>query len=142
MAVDPSSFAKTYGDLLSSGKGYGLQGPELQKYIEQGLSVGSQGELGNLASTFLQIRREERDPAYRKQILQDQLAFDKERMAEAGKYKMLFGIPDTISQAFGNQAAMNVLGARSVTDAYNAALQAYPRAQFASYQFQPQSYLS
>lgn len=62
-------------------------------------------------------------------------------MRQAAPYKLLFGIPETIKEMYGNQAAMNVLGARSVTDAYNQALQAYPNTQFASYQFQPQSYL-
>jgi hypothetical protein len=82
------------------------------------------------------------DPKVIKERLELASEFDKERMKEAGKYKMLFSIPETISQAFGNQAAMNVLGARSITDAYNATLQAYPRPAFASYQFQPRSYLS
>jgi len=82
------------------------------------------------------------EPEAIRQRLAIQSEFDKERMAEAGKYKMLFGIPDTISQAFGNQAAMNVLGARSVTDAYNAALQAYPNTQFATTAYNPRSYFS
>lgn len=67
--------------------------------------------------------------------------FQAEQMRQAAPYKLLFGIPETIKEMYGNQAAMNVLGARSVTDAYNQALQAYPNTQFASYQFQPQSYL-
>jgi len=141
MAVDAGTFAKNYGDLLSSGKALGLTGPELKEYMTLGLS-SKPSEISNLGDIFAQIRREERDPAVRQQILQDQLAFDKERMAEAGKYKMLFGIPDTISQAFGNQATMNVLGARSVTDAYNAALQAYPNTQFATTAYNPRSYFS
>lgn len=57
-------------------------------------------------------------------------------------YEMLGRIPDTISQSFGNQAMLNVLGARSVADAYNQALQAYPRPQFASMSYQPQKYFS
>ena len=55
---------------------------------------------------------------------------------------MLFNIPQSISQAFGNQAMLNLLGARSATEALSTTLANYPRAQFASYQFQPQSYLS
>jgi len=142
MAVDPSSFAKTYGDLLTSGGILGLKGSDLTNYVTMGIKAaqGESGGLRDLGDIFTNLRREE--PAYRKQILQDQLAFDKERMAEAGKYKMLFGIPDTISQAFGNQATMNVLGARSVTDAYNAALQAYPNTQFATTVYNPRSYFS
>jgi hypothetical protein len=55
-------------------------------------------------------------------------------------YEMLGRIPDTISQSFGNQAMLNVLGARSIADAYNQALQAYPTPQFASMSYQPQKY--
>ena len=66
----------------------------------------------------------------------------KESLAETAKYQMLFNIPQSISQAFGNQAMLNLLGARNATEALSTTLANYPRAQFASYQFQPQSYLS
>jgi len=66
----------------------------------------------------------------------------KESLAETAKYQMMFNIPQGISQAFGNQAMLNLLGARSATEALSTTLANYPRAQFAAYQFQPQSYLS
>ena len=68
--------------------------------------------------------------------------FQAEQMRQAAPYKLLFGIPETIKEMYGNQATMNVLGARSVIDAYNQTLQAYPNTQFTSYQFQPQRYFS
>jgi hypothetical protein len=64
----------------------------------------------------------------------------KESLRTAFPYAMLANIPKTISQGFGNIAAMNVLGARNATEAMAATLTAYPRAQFSSFNFQPQKY--
>jgi len=99
-------------------------------------------DIDKLVKVFVDARKEESDPARRKQILEDQVAFQGELMKQAAPYKLLFDIPQTISQAFGNQAAMNVLGARSITDAYNTALQAYPRTQFTTTPYTPRNYFN
>jgi hypothetical protein len=57
-------------------------------------------------------------------------------------YEMFGRIPDTISQSFGNQAMLNVLGARGINDAYNQAVKSYPTPQFPSMSYQPQKYFS
>ena len=81
-------------------------------------------------------------PERRKEILDQQLAYDQQRMRDAAPYKVLFDLPRQISEGFGNQAAMNVLGARSAVDAMNQTLQAYPRPAFVSAPFQAQKYFS
>lgn len=64
----------------------------------------------------------------------------KESVREAFKYSMLGNIPKTIAQSFGNMAAMNLYAGQAVSDAFAKTLANYPRAQFASYQFQPEKY--
>jgi hypothetical protein len=82
------------------------------------------------------------DPVRRKELLDQQLAFDKARMKEAFPYLMAREIPRQISEGFGNQAMLNVLGARNTVDAMNQTLQAYPRMSFQTSGFNPQRYLS
>ena len=64
----------------------------------------------------------------------------KESLKEAFKYGMLANIPKTISQSFGNIAAMNLLAGQGVADAYSRTLANYPRAQFNTVNFQPEKY--
>ena len=64
----------------------------------------------------------------------------KESVKEAFKYGMLANIPKTISQSFGNAAALNVLAGQARTDALVRTLAAYPRPQFATANFQSQKY--
>ena len=64
----------------------------------------------------------------------------KESVREAFKYGMLANIPKTISQSFGNAAALNVLAGQAGTDALVRTLAAYPRPQFATANFQSQKY--
>lgn len=64
----------------------------------------------------------------------------KESLREAAKYSMLTSLPKTISQSFGNIAAMNLLGSQAATDTFARTLASYPRAQFSTYQFQPEKY--
>ena len=106
--------------------------------LKQKYSSSDDASFQNLLNKVFELNT----PQAIRERVQIQSELDKERMKEAGKYKMLFGIPETISQTFGNQATMNVLGARSITDAYNAALQAYPNTQFATTAYNPRSYFS
>jgi hypothetical protein len=82
-------------------------------------------------------------PEKREQELKAKLAYDKEQMKQAFPYLMAREIPRQISEGFGNQAAMTILGARSAVDAMNQTLQAYPKMSFASVPYQgPQKYFS
>ena len=64
----------------------------------------------------------------------------KESVKEAFKYGMLANIPKTISQSFGNIAAMNLAAGQGIADTYSRTLAAYPRAQFSTFNFQPEKY--
>jgi hypothetical protein len=67
----------------------------------------------------------------------------KESIEKAYQYSTLAKLPQQISEGFGAQAALNILGARSAVDAMNQTLQAYPRMSFASAPYQgSQKYFS
>lgn len=97
-----------------------------------------------IASTsFLEkVYADQNDPVKRQQILDQQLKYDEQRMRAAAPYKFAFDLPKQISEGFGAQAALNILGARSAVDAMNQTLQAYPRMSFQTSAFNPQKYLS
>ena len=110
--------------------------PETRKLI-------AENELGNKSQSdvaqLLAFAREAKDPAARKQALQDTLEFQNAQQAAAAPYNMLYKGLDTLSklpeQISGRAAdrAMNiVLGARNATEAYNQAAASYPRTNFQS----------
>jgi len=115
--------------------------PDQQKFGLDQIYSGTTRE-NDFFQNLLNYVMKSNEPEAIRQRVAIQSELDKERMAEAGKYKLLFDIPQTISQAFGNQAAMNVLGARSITDAYNTALQSYPRTQFTTTPYTPRNYFN
>lgn len=78
--------------------------------------------------------------AFREQEARRAQELGKESLKEAFKYGMLANIPKTISQSFGNIAAMNLLASQGVADAYSRTLANYPRAQFNTVNFQPEKY--
>ena len=82
------------------------------------------------------------NPQRRKEILDQQLAYDKARMKEAFPYLMAREIPRQISEGFSNQAALTVLGARSAVDAMNETMRARTPLAFASAPYQSQKYFS
>jgi hypothetical protein len=102
-----------------------------------GMSSGS-----NFENTLADIIRRQADPLYRKEVMAEKLAYDKEQMKQAFPYLMAREIPRQISEGFANQSALNILGARSAVDAMNQTLQAYPRMTFQTSAFNPQKYLS
>jgi hypothetical protein len=118
--------------------GENLTTPLSQQVSGMGMSSGS-----NFEDTLSEAIRRQLDPAYRKEVMADKLAYDKEQMKQAFPYLMAREIPRQISEGFANQAAMTVLGARSAVDAMNQTLQAYPKMSFASAPYQgPQKYFS
>ena len=69
------------------------------------------------------------DPTRRKQALEDTLEFQNKQQASAAPYNMLYKgldtlskLPEQISANAANRAMLTVLGAKSVTDAGNAAM--------------------
>lgn len=73
----------------------------------------SEGELTQAINAFKAIRKEERDPAYQKQQLQNALEFQKEQMRQAAPYKMLFELPNQIMQAFTVPGQIRLAGAQA-----------------------------
>jgi hypothetical protein len=112
--MDPNAYAQNYGTLLSKGKGFGLQGADLNSFIERGLTAGQKGEIERVIEPILHLQKEARDPAYRRQILQDQLEFDNARIREAGKYKMLFDLPNTLINAYSVPSQIQAQGAANI----------------------------
>jgi hypothetical protein len=114
-----------------------LTTPLNQQASGMGMSSGSSFE-----DTLAEIIRRQSDPAYRKEVMADKLAYDKEQMKQAFPYLMAREIPRQISEGFGNQAALTVLGARSAVDAMNETMRARTPLSFASVPYQAQKYFS
>lgn len=78
--------------------------------------IGSMQNAGEeervLAGLFDKITSPER----RQQILQDNLAFEKERMAQAAPYKLAFALPGQIMDAFAKPALMQLAGSTNISN--------------------------
>ena len=103
----------------------------------------AENELGNKSQSdvaqLLAFAREAKDPAARKQALQDTLEFQNAQQAAAAPYNMLYKgldtlskLPEQISTNAANRAMNIVLGARNATEAYNQAIANYPRTNYQS----------
>ena len=116
--------------------------PEQQRFaLDQLYQVGNNDS--KFFQDYLNFARQENTPEALRAKLQVQNEFDQERMRAAAPYKLLFDLPKQISEGFGAQATLNVLGARSAVEAMNQTLQAYPKMSFASVPYQgPQKYFS
>ena len=117
--------------------GENLTTPLNQQSSGMGMSSGS-----NFEDTLADIIRRQADPLYRKEVMAEKLAYDKEQMKQAFPYLMAREIPRQISEGFGNQAAMTILGARSAVEAMNQTLAAYPKFNFPMTPFRAEKYLS
>ena len=121
--------------------GENLTTPLSQQASDMGgssLNPYDSSDMGMLLNYIKDLNKPER----REQELKAKLAYDKEQMKQAFPYLMAREIPKQISEGFGAQAALNILGARSAVDAMNQTLQAYPRMSFQTSAFNPQKYLS
>ena len=95
--------------------------PEMQKQVFAGETAGAETrELGN-------ILREMRDPEFMRQQLQMASEFDKERMKEAGKYKMLFDLPERLIQAATLPGQLAAEGSRGIAASMMQAGQQIPQ---------------
>ncbi len=91
---------------------------------------------------LLEMFRQNMDPANRRQMLEEKLAFDREQMKEAGKYKMLFDLPGRITQAFTAPGALMMEGANRVAATTLEGLSRLPQPQVVgrSYAYTPTNY--
>ena len=116
--------------------GENLTTPLSQQTIGESTSSGS--KIDDLLAEYL---KRGLDPNAKKEDLANKLAYDKEQMKQAFPYLMAREIPRQISEGFGNQAAMTILGARSAVDAMNQTLTAYPQMSFSMTPFRAEKYL-
>jgi len=85
------------------------------------------GDLTSALEMLAQMRREERDPEFMRQRLQIASEFDKERMKEAGKYKMLFDLPERLIQAATLPGQLAAEGSRGIAASMMQAGQQIPQ---------------
>ena len=137
--TSPSSSSFNPVDYYKSTEG--LPDNVREALILQQINNRSSSKIGE-DDTLLKIFNIANDPTRRKETLDQQLAYDKARMKEAFPYLMAREIPRQISEGFGAQAALNVLGARNTVDAMNQTLASYPKMGFSMTPFQPRTYLS
>jgi mannosyltransferase OCH1-like enzyme len=115
--------------------------PEFKTYspeVQQMLLFG--GVLGARPSEIPTEEELQRMEGFREREARRAQELGKEANREAFKYSMLANIPKTIAQSFGNISAMNLYAGQSIPEAFSKTLANYPRAQFSSYQFQPEKY--
>ena len=68
-----------------------------------------------LTTTTAELFEKITSPERRQQILQDNLAFEKERMAQAAPYKLAFALPGQIMDAFAKPALMQLAGSTNIS---------------------------
>lgn len=109
---------------------------------EQGIKsqIEAQATAGAIAPFVQQPYTLDELGRFREQEARRSQELGKESLREAYKYSTLANIPKSIAQGFGNVAAMNLYAGQAVADTFAKTLANYPRAQFASYQFQPEKY--
>jgi len=128
--IDPSSIWKSTEGLPEEQRKYAFE-----KLLTPDRSSSDINSLMGILDKFS-------DPLRQKETLNNQLAYDKARMKEAFPYLMAREIPRQISEGFGSQAALNVLGARNAVEAMNQTLTAYPKLNFPMTPFRAEKYLS
>lgn len=113
--------------------------PDLQKQVFAAETAGAETKaLGGLLEQFY-------DPTRRRQILQDASEFDKERMKEAAKYKLLFDLPGTIANAVATPGILAAQGGASIANIMTQGAQNIPaltRFDRGSYSYTPNRYFS
>jgi len=107
-------------------------------YTNIGGPTSSGSKIDDLLAEYL---KRGLDPNAKKEDLANKLAYDKEQMKQAFPYLMAREIPRQISEGFGKQAAMTILGARSAVDAMNQTLTSYPQMSFPMTPFRAEKYL-
>jgi len=85
------------------------------------------GDLTSALEMLAQMRREENDPEVMRQRLRVASEFDKERMKEAGKYKLLFDLPERLIQAATVPSQIAAEGARGIAASMMQAGQQIPQ---------------
>jgi len=98
----------------------GLQGEERSAFLT-GAPTGS-----SEIDTFVNYIRERDNPENMRKNLQVASEFDKERMAEAAKYKALFDLPKTIMEGITGPSKIAAEGSRGIASSMMMAGQQIP----------------
>lgn len=113
--------------------------PDLQKQVFAAETAGAETKaLGGLLEQFY-------DPARRREALKDASEFDKERMKEAAKYKLLFDLPGTIASAVATPGIIAAQGGASIANIMTQGTQNIPaltRFERGGYNYTPSRYFS
>ena len=99
----------------------GLQGEERSAFLT-GAPTGS-----SEIDTFVNYIRERDNPENMRKNLQVASEFDKERMAEAAKYKALFDLPKTIMEGITGPSKIAAEGSRGIASSMMMAGQQIPQ---------------
>jgi hypothetical protein len=109
--------------------------------VQQMLLFG--GVLGSQPSQIPTQEELDRMGGFQQQQARAAQELGKESIEKAYQYSTLAKLPQQISEGFGAQAALNILGARSAVDAMNETMRARTPLSFASVPYQgPQKYFS
>jgi hypothetical protein len=109
--------------------------------VQQMLLFG--GVLGSQPSQIPTQEELDRMGGFQQQQARYAQELGKESIEKAYQYSTLAKLPQQISEGFGAQAALNILGARSAVDAMNETMRARTPLSFASVPYQgPQKYFS
>ena len=125
----------TIGDLENSIKGYGSAAQDTYRtgFLNRSKDKGeSFGDLINIL----------RDPEYMKAQLKAKSEFDREQMKAAAPYKLLFDLPNQITQAFTLPGQLALEGANRISNTVLEGVRALPGPQVVARQAQytPMSY--
>jgi hypothetical protein len=136
MAFDVDAYIAAADRLKKSGLN-----DEAQRYgLEQMFSPGKDN--GQFFERLLNFAQEQNTPQALREKLRVQSEFDKERMAAAAPYKLMFDLPGQITQAFTLPGQLAMEGANRVANTVMEGVRALPGPQVAarSAQYTPMSY--
>ena len=136
MAFDTNAFATTAKQLKEAGLSEDLIRYGLQSAFPTG---GDNGEWWQKALNFAQ---EQNTPKAMAEKLKIQNEFDRERMKAAAPYKLLFDLPNQITQAFTLPGQLALEGANRISNTVLEGVRALPGPQVVARQAQytPMSY--
>ena len=112
----------TMGGGVDTLAGFNVEEELLKKYRDPNTTPEQQTEILNVFQAGAESRElsdlfeKLTSPERRREILQDNLEFEKERMAQAAPYKLAFALPGQIMDAFAKPAMIQMAGAQNIAN--------------------------
>ena len=115
--------------------------PQQQEFA-LGQMYPASGDEGKFFQDYFNFAREQNTPQAMAEKLKIQSEFDKERMRAAAPYKLMFDLPNQITQAFALPGTIAMEGANRVANTVMEGVRALPAPQVVarSAQYTPMSY--